>query len=253
MSVIHYDPNGMETVADYPSAPTTRRTGRVLRRMCLLVEHRTAPKPSAPRALNRRRSGGLNETRLRLDLFCGAGGAAMGYHRAGFDVVGVDIKPQPNYPFDFHQGDAMTWPLDGYDAIHASPPCHDHSTITGRNRKAAGAKGTGWMLAATITRLRASGRPWIVENVGTARFPADVPTFRLCGSSFGLDVQRHRLFASDTLRRRPRHPPPRPGRFPVARRQPAHRLPARAVGVPGTSTTPARSASYARPRWASPG
>lgn len=137
-------------------------------------------------------------TRPRLlDLFCGAGGAAMGYHRAGFDVVGVDIADQPHYPFEFHQGDAMTWPLDGFDAIHASPPCHDHSTVSGRNRKAAGPKGTRWMLDATVRRLVATGLPWVVENVEGASMPPSVSVYRLCGSSFGLDVRRHRLFASN--------------------------------------------------------
>lgn len=100
-----------------------------------------------------------------LDLFCGAGGAATGYSRVGFDVAGVDEVEQPNYPFDFHLGDAMTWPPDGFDAIHASPPCHDWSPATGRNRKAEGKKGTAWMLHATIDRLRDLSVPWVVENV----------------------------------------------------------------------------------------
>jgi DNA (cytosine-5)-methyltransferase 1 len=131
-----------------------------------------------------------------LDLFCGAGGAGMGYHRAGFEVLGVDLHPQPHYPFEFHQADALTFPLEGFDAIHASPPCHDHSTVTGRNRKAEGEKGTGWMLAATVGRLISLGLPWVVENVEGASMPASAYWFRLCGSSFDLDVRRHRRFAS---------------------------------------------------------
>ena len=90
-----------------------------------------------------------------LDLFCGAGGASVGYHRAGFDVVGVDHRPQPRYPFEFHRADAMTFPMDGYDAIHASPPCHDHSPLSGPGGK----DGTGWMLTATRERLASTGLP----------------------------------------------------------------------------------------------
>ena len=97
--------------------------------------------------------------RRLVDLFCKAGGATAGYQRAGFYVVGVDIEPQPNYCGDeFVQADALTFPLDGFDAVHASPPCHDHSTVTGRNRRAQGSKGTGWMLTAAITRCRENRR-----------------------------------------------------------------------------------------------
>jgi DNA (cytosine-5)-methyltransferase 1 len=104
-------------------------------------------------------------TRPRLlDLFSGAGGAAMGYHRAGFDVVGADLAPQPRYPFEFVQADAMTYPLDGFDAIHASPPCQDHSPLKAR----AGEHGNGWMLDATLARLADSPAVWVVENVGAA-------------------------------------------------------------------------------------
>jgi DNA (cytosine-5)-methyltransferase 1 len=125
-----------------------------------------------------------------LDLFCGAGGAAMGYHRAGFDVTGVDIRPQPRYPFRFVQADAMTYPLDGWDVIHASPPCQDHSSLRSR----ADEHGTGWMLDATLERLAAQSASWVVENVGAAHNRAD---FLLCGEMFGLRTVRHRRFTLD--------------------------------------------------------
>src|SRR6478609_10194624 len=99
-----------------------------------------------------------------LDLFCGAGGAAMGYQRAGFDVVGVDINPQPHYPFEFHQGDAMTWPLDGFDAIHASPPCQQYSAMGNRGRAARKPCLFPDLLAAVIDRLDEHGAPYVVEN-----------------------------------------------------------------------------------------
>jgi DNA (cytosine-5)-methyltransferase 1 len=129
-------------------------------------------------------------TRPRLlDLFCGAGGAAMGYHRAGFDVVGVDIEPQPRYPFEFHQADAMTWPLDGYDAIHASPPCQDHSTTASLHGRR---HGTGWMLAGTRERLQQQAAAWVIENVPGAPMRSD---YRLCGCLFGLPgLRRDRWF-----------------------------------------------------------
>lgn len=131
-------------------------------------------------------------TRPRLlDLFCGAGGAAMGYHRAGFDVVGVDIKPQPRYPFEFIQADAFyalkAW---GYrfNAVHASPPCQAYSWAAKR-----------WdverddLLAPTRSALIQSGMPWVIENVVGAPMGNYVT---LCGTMFGLGVIRHRLFES---------------------------------------------------------
>jgi DNA (cytosine-5)-methyltransferase 1 len=123
-----------------------------------------------------------------LDLFCGAGGAAMGYHRAGFDVVGVDREPQPRYPFEFIQADAMTYPLDGFDAIHASPPCQDHMQSRMRGQTT---HGTAWMLEATRERVRATDVPWAIENVPGAPMRVD---YDLCGCMFGLQVERHRWF-----------------------------------------------------------
>jgi len=130
-----------------------------------------------------------------LDLFCGAGGAAAGYHRAGFDALGVDIRPQPYYPFPMVVADAMTYPIDRVDAVHASPPCQDHSTL--RNRSPV-AHNTGWMLAATLERLAALDVPWVVENVpGAARKMPNA--FVLSGGMFGLGTHRPRHFCSNML------------------------------------------------------
>ena len=125
-----------------------------------------------------------------LDLFCGAGGAAMGYHRAGFHVVGVDIKPQPHYPFEFIQADATTYPLDGIDAIHASPPCQAYS-IASLQQKANGRVFPD-LLAPTRDRLIESGTPWVIENVPGAPMRPDM---KLCGCMFRLpSLKRERWF-----------------------------------------------------------
>jgi DNA (cytosine-5)-methyltransferase 1 len=135
-------------------------------------------------------------TRPRLlDLFCGAGGAAMGYHRAGFDVVGVDIKPQPHYPFEFYQGDATSpsnWleAMHGLpDVIHASPPCQAFSQAVKKVNRPKHPD----LLEPTRGLLIASGLPYIIEN--TPRAPLR-DAITLCGSAFGLKVRRHRKFES---------------------------------------------------------
>lgn len=134
-----------------------------------------------------------------LDLFCGAGGAAMGYHRAGFEVVGVDIKPQPNYPFTFLQADAMlamqTLPqLMTFDLIHASPPCQGFTQMSARWR-GKGTKADTYEDLLTPTRefLPTLGIPYVIENViGAKNFMnANV---KLHGGMFGLGVHRPRLF-----------------------------------------------------------
>lgn len=132
-----------------------------------------------------------------LDLFSGAGGAGVGYSRAGFDVTGVDIAPQPRYPFAFVQADALDYlAAHGwmYDAIHASPPCQKYSSMT-RGR---------WqdrehpdLIAPARALLIASGKPYVIENVVGA--PLLNPVL-LCGTMFGLQtsegsqLRRHRLF-----------------------------------------------------------
>jgi DNA (cytosine-5)-methyltransferase 1 len=131
-----------------------------------------------------------------LDLFCGAGGAAMGYHRAGFDIVGVDIEPQPNYPFEFWQMDALkfagTVDLTHFDLIHASPPCQEFVALS-VNRW--GKESARWpdLIAPTRELLEKSGVPYVIENVTGARQALRAPML-LTGAMFGLSVHRPRLF-----------------------------------------------------------
>jgi DNA (cytosine-5)-methyltransferase 1 len=129
-------------------------------------------------------------------LFCGAGGAAMGLHRAWpkAEIIGVDIKPQPRYPFEFVQVDAMTFPLDGYDFIWASPPCQAHSAL----KTAWNARNHEDLIPAIRENLRLSRTAYCIENVPGAPLLSPV---LLCGSMFNLRTQnrdgylrRHRLF-----------------------------------------------------------
>jgi len=128
-----------------------------------------------------------------LDLFCCQGGCGMGYHRAGFDVTGVDIEPQPRYPFAFHQADALEFLAEHgheYDAIHASPTCQRKARVTAWRGNREDHPNT---LTPTLDALRGMGIPYVVENVTEA---ADElrPDFLLCGTQFGLNVRRHRIF-----------------------------------------------------------
>ena len=127
-----------------------------------------------------------------LDLFCGAGGAGMGYHRAGFDVTGVDIKFQKRYPFEFIQADALQYCREHgheYDAIHASPPCQRYSTCTPMPHRDKHPD----LIGPTRESLNLTGRPYVIENVENARHLLKNP-IRLCGTSFGLNIRRHRYF-----------------------------------------------------------
>jgi DNA (cytosine-5)-methyltransferase 1 len=137
-----------------------------------------------------------------LDLFCCQGGASAGYVAAGFDVVGVDLSPQPRYPFRFVQADALAFLEENggyFDAIHASPPCqaftncqrirgNDHPDLIGPTREL----------------IELAYKPYVIENVEGA--PLINPTL-LCGGMFGLRTYRHRLFESDVDLTAPPHPP----------------------------------------------
>ncbi len=140
-----------------------------------------------------------------LDLFCGAGGAGMGYADAGFEVVGVDIAPQPHYPFTFHQADALTWnPWRWYrdfDAIHASPPCQAYTTMNNRHGSSSLP-----LIDAAREVLTSTGLPWIIENVAGALAHMRSP-IELTGEMFGLRVHRPRLFESNVMLLAPARPP----------------------------------------------
>lgn len=134
----------------------------------------------------------MTDIRLRmLDLYSGVGAASVGYHRAGFDMTGVDIAPMPRYPFTFVRADALEYLAEHgheYDVIHGSPPCQASTALT---------KGTNagreypQLIPATRELLDATGRPYIIENVPGAPIRRDVT---LCGEMFGLAVIRHRYF-----------------------------------------------------------
>lgn len=143
-----------------------------------------------------------------LDLFAGCGGSAYGYALAGFEVTAVDDIERPDRApgVEWVTADALTFPLRGFDVVTASPPCTDRTTLRNAAESVRGGPtGTGWMLTATLARLRRWGRRtgglWIVENVVGAR--ADMPDpITLCGSMFELEIdgyalRRHRLFSSN--------------------------------------------------------
>ena len=118
----------------------------------------------------------------------------MGYFKAGFEVVGIDIEPQPNYPFEFQQGDALTFPLDGFDAYHASPPCKaDNQAVLCRSNADELRLTYPRLISPTRERLLETKKPFVIENVPLARRQLRNPIM-LCGTMFGLKVKRHRYF-----------------------------------------------------------
>lgn len=149
-----------------------------------------------------------------LDLFCGAGGASMGLHRAGFDVVGVDLRPQPRYPFKFVQADALSPPmvLSEFDFIWASPHCQRYTCL----KSVFDANSYPDQIPAVRAMLEAAGVPFVIENVVGAPLRADL---MLCAASFGLRSYRHRIFECSFPIAQPAHPPHPPHVVRVNRRK----------------------------------
>ena len=140
-----------------------------------------------------------------LDLFCGAGGAAVGYHRAGFDeIIGIDNVPQPNYPYTFIQADALQPPvdLDAFDLIHASPPCQAYSIANNIHGR------TDHPDLIADTRSLINDRPHVIENVPGAPL---LNWVQLCGRTLDLDVKRHRWFEASFPMLVPSCPKSHPG------------------------------------------
>ncbi len=145
---------------------------------------------------------------LLLDLYCGAGGAAAGYYTAGFEVIGVDHRPQPRYPFEFVECDVFDFlkvtNISAYAAIHASPPCQLFTNAG--NYK--GREGHVNLIPATRKAIQDLGIPYIIENVPGAPLVRPVV---LCGLSLGLNVKRHRLFEANVPLTAPPCPEGHPG------------------------------------------
>jgi DNA (cytosine-5)-methyltransferase 1 len=139
-----------------------------------------------------------------LDTYSCAGGMAVGYWLAGFDVVGVDINPQPNYPFEHHVGDAVAFIRDHghqFDLVHGSPPCQAYTPLNAYNHKT-----YPDLIAPTRDAILATGLPYVIENVEAAAPELREPTL-LCGPMFDLRVYRHRLFETNWPLPAPPHPP----------------------------------------------
>lgn len=192
-----------------------------------------------------------------LDLFCCAGGAAMGYHRAGFDVFGVDIVPRPNYPFPCHQGDALTYlaalitsgEIEQYALVHTSPPCQGKCALTVGTNASQGWGGTHVdLVPPTRELLEASGLPYVIEQPnGRAKIRKDLS---LCGEMFRLGVLRHRNFELGRWTvARPAHPEHR-GRVRGYRHGKFYDGPYVAAYGKGAGRPPCLRC---RPRWASRG